>query len=118
LPVLEITIRLQIDETGKFSAPYDMSVFRPKTRTTDFFAWFRSQTGHGSAEGPPLLHFTFKDAMPAPKSSSIARLNEDHFRWISQDIVEQFNRAKLYMPGLKKFVVLVTDPGWVSPDRK
>lgn len=118
LPTPEITVRLQMDEAGKFSAPYDTSVFRPIARTTDFFAWFGSQTGHGGAGGPPLLKFTFKDAMPVPKSSSIARLNEDHFRRMSQDIMEQFNRAKLYMPGLKEFVVLVTDPAWVSPSRE
>jgi hypothetical protein len=35
-PASEITIRLHIDEAGKFSAPYDMSVFRPKFRTTEW----------------------------------------------------------------------------------
>jgi hypothetical protein len=114
----EISIRLQIDEAGKFSAPYDMSVLRSKIKTTEFFAWFGGQTGRGGARGPPLLNFTFKDAMPVPKSTYIARLNEDDFRYMRRDIIAQFDKANLYMPGLKDFIVLVTDPGWVSSARR
>ena len=106
----EISIRLQIDEAGKFSAPYNMSVFRSKIKTTEFFAWFGGQTGRGGARGPPLLNFTFKDAMPVPKSTHIARLNENDFRDTRRDVVAQFGKENFCMPGLKGFVVLVIDP--------
>lgn len=50
--------------------------------------------------------------MLVPKSKTVARLNEDDFRYKRKDIVAQYEKAKLYMPGLKEFVVLITDPGW------
>jgi hypothetical protein len=114
----EVTIRLQMDEVGRFSGPYDISVWRPKVKTTEFFAWFGSQTGRGGARGPPLLTFTLKDAMPDQKSRDIAILNEGDFRWMRKYILTQFDKAKLYMPGLKDFAVLVTDPGWFPPRRR
>lgn len=87
-PVPEITIRLQADEAGKFSVPYNMSTLGSKLKTTDFFTWFGRQTGRGGERGPPLLNFTFKYAMPVPKSRDIARLNEDDFRYMRKDIMK------------------------------
>ncbi|KAH9203978.1 hypothetical protein DL95DRAFT_398888, partial [Leptodontidium sp. 2 PMI_412] len=57
----EIAVRLQMDEVGKFSAPYEFSAWRRKIKTTEFFAWFGGQTGRGGVKGPPLLTFTLKD---------------------------------------------------------
>ncbi|CZR64899.1 uncharacterized protein PAC_14799 [Phialocephala subalpina] len=114
----EITIRLQVDEVGKFSAPYDFSVWRPKIKTTEFFAWFGGQTGRGGANGPQLLAFTLKDAMPDRITLNIPILNQGDFRWMRKCIMTQFDKAKSFMPGLKNFAVLVTDPEWVSPPRR
>ncbi|KAH6704121.1 hypothetical protein BKA61DRAFT_739936 [Leptodontidium sp. MPI-SDFR-AT-0119] len=114
----EIAVRLQMDGVGKFSAPYEFSVWRREIKTTEFFAWFGRQTGRGGVKGPPLLTFTLKDAMPDRKSRDIAILNEDDFRWMRKHIITQFDKAKLFMPGLKDFTVLVTDPGWVSHSRR
>ena len=114
-PPPEITLRLQMDEVGKFSGPYNISAWRPNVKTTEFFAWFGSQTGRGGVRGPPLLTFTLKDAMPDRKSRDIAILNEDDFHWMRKHILTQFENAKLYIPGLKEFTVLVTDPGWYPP---
>jgi hypothetical protein len=101
-----------MDEMGRFSGPYGISVWRPKVKTTEFFAWSGSQTGRGGVRGTPVLTFTLKDAMPYPKSCDIAILNENDFRWMRKHILTQFEKAKSYMPGLKDFAVLVTDPGW------
>ena len=81
--------------------------------SSDFFAWFASQTGRGGDEGPPSLRFTFKDAMPCPISSTIALVNEDHFNLMKRELRTQFERAREYVPNLREFVILVTDPGWV-----
>ncbi|KAH8800598.1 hypothetical protein F5884DRAFT_757452 [Xylogone sp. PMI_703] len=110
-----ITIRLQIDEAGRFSNPYDMSAFNKKWKTTQFFTWFGTQTGRGGAAGPRLLKFTLKDAMPIPRSITIAKLNENDFRWMTRDIMVQFDIAKSFLPSLAEFCVLVTDPGWEAP---
>ncbi|PVH75976.1 hypothetical protein DL98DRAFT_536136 [Cadophora sp. DSE1049] len=110
----EITIRLQVDEAGKFSTPYNFSVWRRKIKTTEFFAWFGRQTGRGGAKGPPVLTFTVKDSIQVRKSNDIAILNEDDFRWMRRHILLKFDEAKLFMPRLKEFTVLVTDPGWLS----
>lgn len=110
--MLEITVTLQMDSAGKCGRPYDMSILGSKMKTTEFFAWFGSQTGCGGAEGPLFLDFTFQNAIPVPKSKTVARLNEEDFCYIREDIIAQCEKAKLYMPGLKEFVVLITDPGW------
>jgi len=112
---VEIVVRLQMDGAGKFSAPFDKSVIRPKVNTTEFFSWFSTQTRRGDSQGPPCLKFTFKDAMPIPKATEVSRGNEDHFDYMRKDIKAQCERAKAYMPDMKEFVVLVTVPGWVSP---
>jgi hypothetical protein len=114
----EITVRLQMDELGTFSPPYDFSVWRQKIKATEFFAWFGSQTSRGGIRGPSLLTFTLKDAMPDRKSRTIAMFNEDDFRWMRKHILVQLEKAKSLMPGLKDFAVLVTDPEWVSLQRR
>ncbi len=40
-PAPKLTIRLQIDEAGKFSAPYDMSVFKSKIKNHGIFRLVR-----------------------------------------------------------------------------
>jgi len=50
----EIVVRLQMDELGSFSAPYEFSVWRCKMKTTEFFAWFGGETGRGGVKGPPV----------------------------------------------------------------
>ena len=117
-PPIEIIVRLQIDGTGKFSAPFDKSVLRPKVNTTEFFSWFSTQTRRAGPHGPPCLKFTFKDAMPLPKATEVSRGNEDHFDYMRKDIKAQCEKAKAYMPELKEFVVLVTVPDWSSPKRE
>jgi hypothetical protein len=112
---VEIITRLQIDGTGKFSAPFDKSVLRPKVNTKEFFSWFSTQTGCGGPHGPPCLKFTFKDAMPVPKATEVMRGNEDHFNYMRKDVKTQYEKAKAYMPDLKEFVILVTVPGWLTP---
>jgi hypothetical protein len=116
VPQPQIIIRLQADESGKFSAPYNKSFMRPKITATEFFAWFASRTGRGGSSGPPSLIFTFKDAMPGPKSSRITQTNDDHFNLMRKDLAAQVEKARKYMSNLTEFCVLVTDPGWVSTD--
>ena len=116
LPAPEIVVRLQRDGAGKVSDTYDKSVLRPNITTTEFFAWFASQTGRGGSEGPPSLRFTFKDAMPIPTSSTIAQANEDHFNLMRKGIKAEFEKARKYTSKLKEFAILVTDPGWVSEE--
>jgi hypothetical protein len=108
----EITIRLQIDPVGHFSAPYDLSVFRSEISNRDFFKWFKLQTNHGDSERPSTLRFTLKDAMPAAKVDDVARGDEEGFRRIREDILVQFEKARMFMPRLREFGVLVVDPAW------
>lgn len=110
LSPIEIIIRLQMDGTGKFSAPFDKSVLRPKVNTTEFFSWFLTQTRRKTDR----LKFTFKDAMPEPKATEVSRGNEDHFNYMRKDVKAQCEKAKAFMPDLKEFVILVTVPGWSS----
>jgi hypothetical protein len=114
-PPIKIIVRLQVDGSGKFSTPFDKSVLRPKVTTTEFFAWFATQTRRNGPHSPPCLKFTFKDAMPSPKATEVSRGNEDHFNYMRMDIKAQCEKARMYMPDLKEFVVLVTVPNWVSP---
>ncbi|KAH6664028.1 hypothetical protein B0J14DRAFT_644455 [Halenospora varia] len=86
---------------------------RPDIITTDFFAWFVSETGRGGDEGPPSLRFTFKDAMPTLTSCTITKANEDHFNLIKRGLKAEYKSVREHIPSLKEFCVLVTDPGWV-----
>jgi hypothetical protein len=110
----KIIIRLQMNEMGKFSMPYNFSVWTYKIKTTEFFAWFGSQTGRGGVRGPSLLTFTLKDAMPNRKSLDVARLDENDFRWMRRHIIKQMDKAISFMPGLTDFTILITEPTWVS----
>ncbi|PMD60269.1 uncharacterized protein K444DRAFT_612844 [Hyaloscypha bicolor E] len=112
----EIAVRVQTDGAGKVSARYSKWVLRPEITTADFFAWFAHQTGRGGSNGPPSLRFTLKDAMPAPTSSTIAQADEDHFNLMKRDLKTQFEKAGELVPNLKEFLVLVTDPDWVSEE--
>ncbi|KAH6675962.1 hypothetical protein B0J14DRAFT_692210 [Halenospora varia] len=112
----EITVRLQKNGAGKVSGCYNKWVLGPDITTTDFFAWFASETGRGGDEGPPSLRFTFKDAMPTPTSCTITKANEDHFNLIKRDLKTQYESAREFVPSLKEFCVLVADPGWVSEE--
>ncbi|KAL5314649.1 hypothetical protein ACEPPN_017292 [Leptodophora sp. 'Broadleaf-Isolate-01'] len=112
---LDIKIRVQVDGTGRFSIPFDKSVLRPKVTTTEFFAWFASQSRHSPPHPPHHLKFTFKDAMPVPQATEITAGNEDHFNYMRRDIKAQCEKARSFMPELREFVILVTVPGWVSP---
>lgn len=111
---LDITIRIQIDGTGRFSAPFPKSILRPRLTTTDFFSFIATQTSRNAPDGPPCLKFTLKDAMPIPYATEIARGNEDHFNYMRRDIKVQYEKAGKWMPELREFVVLVTVPGWVE----
>jgi hypothetical protein len=111
---VDIIIRLQIDGSGRYSSAFDKSVLRPRITTTEFFSFFANQSGHCAPVGPPYLKFTFKDAMPAPTSTEIARGNEDHFNYMRKDIKVQCEKAKKFMGDLKEFVILVTVPGWTT----
>ncbi|PVH75953.1 hypothetical protein DL98DRAFT_574723 [Cadophora sp. DSE1049] len=113
VPGPEIIIRLQIDGIGKVSEPYDRAVLRARITTRDFFTWFVSETGRGGRDTPSSLTFTFKDAMPAPISSTIRQGNEDHFNLMKRDIQTQFEKANNLASGLKEFAIFVTDPNWV-----
>ncbi|KAH7319424.1 hypothetical protein BKA65DRAFT_101929 [Rhexocercosporidium sp. MPI-PUGE-AT-0058] len=112
---LDIKIRVQVDGTGRFSIPFDKSVLRPKVTTTEFFAWFASQSRHSPPQPPHHLKFTFKDAMPIPQATEITAGNEDHFNYMRRDIKAQCEKARRFMPELREFVILVTVPGWVLP---
>jgi hypothetical protein len=103
----EITIRLQIDPVGHFSAPYDFSVFRPEVSNLDFFKWFKWRTKHGGHDGPPKLRFTLKDAMPVAKICDVVRGDEEGYRKLREDILVQCEKARMFMPRLREFGVLI-----------
>jgi len=109
----KITLMLQIDKGGRYNRlDYDISVLGFKRKTTTFFAWFQSQTGRGGSKGPPALTFHFPNARPGTKSISVVRLIEDDLRYVRKMIFAHYEKAKLYDPGLKEFVVFVTDLKW------
>lgn len=108
---LEITIRLQKDEEGHFTDPYPFSIWHPGMRTTEFFNWFSTQTNYYNFDS---LTFTLKDSMPERKSRSITLKDEDDFKWMKKFAIKQSEKASGFLPGLKEFGVLVTDPGWSS----
>ena len=56
--------------------------------------------------------------MPTAKVSNIAKGNEDHFNYMRKDIKVQCDRAVLFMPGLKEFVILVTVPQWIEEEEE
>lgn len=48
--------------------------------------------------------------MPAPTSSTIAQANEYHFNLVKRNLKTQSEKAREFVPILKEFVILVTDP--------
>jgi hypothetical protein len=78
-------IKLQINEAGKFSAPHDMSVYKPKVKTTEIFARFGSLY-HSvvvifSLENPflrtlshPLLSHSLANILKVDVSSTLIKL--------------------------------------------
>lgn len=108
----EIMFRLQTSALGHFSTPYPKSVLRPKITTGEFFAWFALQTSHCLPHGPEKLRFTFKDAMPVPKSSEILKGSEEDLMFMRQEIKTECEKAGKWIGGLKEFGVLVSVPGW------
>jgi hypothetical protein len=47
------------------------------------------------------------------KSSVVAAGNDDHFDLMVGDIRRKVERAVEFVPGLKEFCIVVTDPRWV-----
>lgn len=86
-------------------------------RIIEFFTGFSSQTRGGVGPIPRVLTFTLKDAMPDRKSRNITLRDEEDFRWMRKFILKHFEKANEFLPGLKEFVVLISDPEWV-PARK
>ncbi|KAH8812972.1 hypothetical protein F5884DRAFT_319526 [Xylogone sp. PMI_703] len=109
----EIVVLLQ-QADGKLSQPYPKDVLHPRISSSEFFSWFGARSGFGASSALPELQFTFKDALPVPKTSVVARGNEDHFNYMRADIKTKCERAKWFHPAIKEFVVLVTLPGWES----
>ena len=95
---------------------WDKSVLRPEITNAEFFAWFANQTSCDPPDGPAVLKCTLKDAMPISIATEILRGSEGHFAYMRKDIKAQCEKATEFMPDLKEFVVLVTVPGWESPD--
>ena len=123
----EILIRIQLTPSGKFSPPYHKDVMRPKVSTTEFFTWFYnevSRTGvpfnSGSdVPGPTQLNqlsFTLKDAMPIPRTGFLTRGDEIQFMYMQKYIMEQYEKARAFCPGLREFVILFKVPGTVDAD--
>jgi hypothetical protein len=110
----DIKVRLQTDRTGKLGLLFDKIVPSPTITNLQFFAWFAIKTGYARPEGPPLLRFMFKDAMPNPKVCNIEKGNESFFKYIWGDIKAQCETAMCFIPGLKEFTILVTVPDWVD----
>ncbi|RFU27675.1 hypothetical protein B7463_g8667, partial [Scytalidium lignicola] len=107
----EIVVLLQQSD-GKLSQPYQKDVLHPRISSAEFFSWFGTYSGFGTSGIPSELRFTFKDALPVPKTSLVARGNEDHFNYMRADIKRKCEKAKWFRPEIKEFVVLVTLPGW------
>jgi hypothetical protein len=109
----KIVLRIQIDCHGRLSHSYDKPPLHARTTSTKFFAWFARETGRTSpSTSPQKLRFDFKDAVPA-KSSVVAAGNDDHFDLMVGDIRRKVERAVEFVPGLKEFCIVVTDPRWV-----
>jgi len=114
---MHLVVRVQKDARGKFSRRYNSAVLNLRTTNVEFFAWFANQTGHAAPSGPPALKFTFKDAMPTPKSSVIEWGDEKHFECMKLDIEPQCDLVAAYMPEVFEFAILVTAPGWTAESR-
>lgn len=124
----EILIRIQLTPSGKLSPPYHKDVMCPKVSTTEFFAWFYNEvnrTGvpfvnsHSDEPGPVQLNqlaFILKDAMPNPITNFLTRGDEGHFIYMRKYIKDQYEKARVFCPGLREFVVVVKVPGTSNID--
>jgi hypothetical protein len=109
---VQIVIRIQENEHGQFSCHYDQTVLLLKITTVNFFAWFACSTGYAHPLGPVKLKITLKDALSIPVHDKIRRGDEGHFKLIKQDIQPHLEQAKILMPQLTEFAILVTVPRW------
>lgn len=114
--IVPIVVRLQTDDIGRLSHPYDKFVLGHKYTVAKFFRWFTSETSFGDEEGPLYLKFTFKDVMPVPMSRIIERSNQSHFDDFREDLVAEAERTNKFFPGRKEFCVVVSVPGWEAED--
>jgi hypothetical protein len=122
-PAAEIQVRLQKDAAGHFTAPHDFAFFATITTMELLFDWFARRTGHGGPFGPEKLRVTLKDAMPVAKYYDLERdyggaaFANAEFQRMKEDIVNEYEKTKAFMPDLKEFAVLVVDPFWVEGER-
>ncbi|CZR52143.1 uncharacterized protein PAC_02020 [Phialocephala subalpina] len=109
-PAVQIAVRIQENEYGQFSRHYDQKVLLSGITVADFFAWFARCAGYDPL-GPAKLKFTLKDALP-PVHGRVSKGDVEQFEHIKRDIKPYLERAKVLMPELIEFVILVTVPGW------
>lgn len=122
-PAAEIQVRLQKDAAGHFTAPHDFAFFATITTMELLFDWFARRTGHGGPFGPERLRVTLKDAMPVAKYYDLERgyggaeFANAELERMKEDIMNEYEKTKAFMPDLKEFAVLVVDPFWVEGER-
>ena len=107
---ITVSVRLQLDNEGRFSAPYSQStLLSSQTTSKEFFWWFSKNTGYTEIS---QLKFTFKDSLPERISNTIVKGNEEHFDYMKANIIQQSLFSLSRMPELVEFAILVTVPGW------
>lgn len=106
-----ISLRFQVDGRGAVSQRFPISNLMSRNNV-DFFSWFASQSGHWGKPGPNTLKFSLKDTIPEPLTNTITRGNEEHFRYMKNDILPMYQATAGMVPGLSEFAVLVTVPCW------
>ena len=102
-----MVVRIQENKYGKYSRRYKETVLTPEITTVEFFAWFARRTAWVT---PAALTFTLKDALPSPRSYTIAWGNEEQFHHLKQDIKPQREYAAALVPESTEFVVMVSIP--------
>ncbi|MAD83612.1 MAG: hypothetical protein CL912_11690 [Deltaproteobacteria bacterium] len=111
-----VVVRLQTDDTGRLSHPYDKFVLGHKYTVARFFSWFTSETSFGAEEGPLYLKFTFMNVMPVPVWRIIERSNQSHFDDLQKELLAAAERTNKFFPGQKEFCVVVSVPGWEAEE--
>jgi hypothetical protein len=110
------TTALQEKATEFFGRSYNMSPIRYNLKTTEFFSWFSDETGRSGlgGTGPAELNFAFRHSKLdwALKVRTVVKHNEDDFRYVRKEILEQYEKARECDPNMKGYVVFVTDPSW------
>jgi hypothetical protein len=107
----KITVRIQLNVYGVFSAPYKSDDLFYATNV-DFFAWFVRNADYARHYVPAELEFTLKDALP-PKHYKVTGRNGEQFECMKREVTSHFNHTMALMPDLNEFAVLVTVPGRV-----